>query len=143
MAGSQKRSRGMTLVEVLIVLTIAGLLTSLVAPYGGRALDSARSQEEWMTTTRLVRGIAFRAYSEGTDYHLHLRGTELTWSRGKQQVGTRRFEFLFFDPEQRVTLNRNGIADREELSVLHRGRPRQILLNVGLKGELKDEVVRR
>lgn len=127
---------GMTLVELLIVLTIAGLLASLVAPYGGRALDSARSQEEWMTMTRLVRGIAFRAYSEGTDFQLHLRGTEVSWSRGKQPIGTRSFEFLFFDPEQRITINRNGIADRQELTVLHRGRPRQIPLNVGLKGEV-------
>lgn len=86
--------------------------------------------------TRLVRGIAFRAYSEGVDFHLHLRGTEATWSRGGQPIGTRTFKFLFFDPEQRITINRNGIADREELTVLHRGRSRQFPLNVGLKGEL-------
>ncbi|MBM4233087.1 MAG: type II secretion system protein [Gammaproteobacteria bacterium] len=128
--------RGMTLIELLIVLTIAGLLASLVAPYGGRALDSARAQEEWMTMTRMIRGISFRAYSEGADYQVHVRGTEMAWSRGKEQVGTRSFEFLFFEPEQRVIINRNGIADRTELSVLHRGRARKVALNSGLTGEV-------
>lgn len=130
------QTRGMTLVELLIVLTIAGLLASLVGPYGARALDSARAQEDWLNMTRMIRGISFKAYSEGTDYELRLRGAELTWSRGREQIGTRSFEFLFFDPEQQIIINRNGIASPDELSVLHRGRARRLALNTGLTGEI-------
>jgi prepilin-type N-terminal cleavage/methylation domain-containing protein len=123
------RQRGMTLVELLVVFTIIGLLTALVAPVGGDVMARAQSQEEWMRLDRTLEGLAFKAYAEGRVLEIDARGTRLAWKVDGSEAGFLNFEHIFFEGRQTIVINSNGVADRSSLSLRQRGRPRQIKLN--------------
>ena len=121
--------RGMTLVELLIVITIMGLLGSLIAPLTTKALDRARAQEELIVAERTVKALALRAFVEGQTVVLDGRGGELRWVVGSGEPRQMRFESLFFEPAQRVTISPNGYADASAMSVLRAGRRYDFALN--------------
>lgn len=123
------QSSGFTLVELLIVLTIIGLTASLVAPLGAKQFDKARAQEEWLTLRRTVDGLAFRAYSLGRETELHAKGTSLEWTFTDGKKGRLNFKKVFFAPEQTISIDRNGYADRDRLELRMAGAPRELTLN--------------
>lgn len=123
------QSSGFTLVELLIVLTIIGLTASLVAPLGAKQFDKARAQEEWLTLRRTVDGLAFRAYSLGRETELHAKGTSLEWAFADGKKGHLDFKKVFFAPEQTISIDRNGYADRDRLELRMAGAPRELTLN--------------
>ena len=124
-----KCSRGFTLVELLIVLTIVGLTASLVAPLGAKQFDKARAQEEWLTLRRTVDGLAFRAYALGRETELHAKGTSLEWMFADGKRGHLYFDRVFFEPEQTIAIDRNGYADRDRLQLRMAGAKRELPLN--------------
>jgi prepilin-type N-terminal cleavage/methylation domain-containing protein len=127
------RVRGMTLVELLVVFAIVGLLVSLVAPAGGDMLRRAKSQEEWLILDRTVEVLAFRAFSEGREVTLDAKGTRLTWLIDGVPSGYLSLEHCFFDPQQTIVINSNGIADKPTLTIRQNGRARTLTLNRGFE----------
>lgn len=123
------RTRGMTLVELLVVFTIVGLLVSLVAPTGGDMLRRAKSQEEWLILDRTIEVLAFRAFSEGREVVIDANGSRVTWIIDGVPGGYLSLEHCFFEPKQSVVINTNGIADKPILTVRQNGRARTLTLN--------------
>ena len=125
------RERGFTLVELLVVLTILGLLLGLVGPLAVERVEKAKSQEEWLVLERAVTGLAFRAFAEGRPVELTGEGAQLTWRMGEEER-VLPFEKLFFDPRQELRINRNGVASPASLSLRQAGRERLLELNTWL-----------
>ena len=121
-----RRLRAFTLVELLIVLSIVGLLSALMAPAVGKLVDSAAAQEEWLTLERRLQGLAFRAYAQGSPIEIRFKGAGLTWgsSASREQQN---FEHLFFE-EQTIAISRHGLASVDGLYVIQRGRSRWLSL---------------
>ncbi len=128
---TMRATRGFTLVELLVVLTILGLLLGLVGPLAVDRVDKAKSQEEWLVLERTVTGLAFRAFAEGRPVELTGEGTQLSWRIGNEDR-VLPFEKLFFDPRQELLINRNGVASPAVLSLRQAGRERRLELNTWL-----------
>jgi len=124
-----RRSRGFTLVELLVVLAILGMVVALVGPLTADRLDKARAQEEWLVLERTVTGLAFRAFAEGRPVELRAEGARFAWSVLGAEERALPLEHLFFDPAQRIRINANGIATPGALTVRQAGRERRLPLN--------------
>ena len=130
----RSRARGFTLVEMLIVIAIVGVLVSLVAPMGVRQVDKARAQEEWLIVERTIASLAFRAFAEGRAVDLEARGKELVWQIGNDPPRRLALAHLFFDPNQHVMIDANGLADHDAIEVLQASRRRELVLNRWVAG---------
>ena len=126
-----RATHGFTLVELLVVLTILGLLLGLVGPLAVDRVDKAKSQEEWLVLERTVTGLAFRAFAEGRPVELTGEGTQLSWRIGNEDR-VLPFDKLFFDPRQELRINRNGVANPAVLNLRQAGRERRLELNTWL-----------
>lgn len=124
-----RAARGFTLVELLIVLTIMGLLVGLVGGVGVNRFEKARAQEEWLIVERLVRGLAFEAFAHGREVDLSGDGAALTWRIGEAPARTRALASWFVAPAQRVVIDAHGIARPARLTLVRGGAARTLELN--------------
>jgi prepilin-type N-terminal cleavage/methylation domain-containing protein len=62
---ARPRARGFTLLELLVVLALAAMLTALVVPAAVRGLDAARERGVAADLTALLAGLPVRAYKAG------------------------------------------------------------------------------
>ncbi len=123
-----RKTCGFTLIEILLVVLLTSILVALVAPLGVEQVDKARAQSEWLTLDREIGRLSMDAFLYGDFVTIYAAGKQLVWEfRGGKQ-GVIEFEHLFFSPDQRLTINPNGIADRAEIEVLQRDRPRRLML---------------
>lgn len=123
-----RKTCGFTLIEILLVVLLTSILAALVAPLGIEQVEKARAQSEWLTLDREIDRLSLDAFLRGDFVTIYAAGRQLAWEfRGGKQ-GVIEFEHLFFSPEQRITINPNGIADRPEIEVLQRDRRRRLML---------------
>lgn len=64
-ADARRPLRGFTLLELLVVLALAALLTSLVVPAAVRGLDAARERGVAADLSALLAGLPVRAFKDG------------------------------------------------------------------------------
>ena len=120
------RVRGFTLIEILIVVLLVSIVAGLVAPLGVEQVEKARAQSEWLTLDREIGRLAMDAFLRSDFITIDAAGKQLAWASSGGARGVIEFEQLFFSPQQRVTFNPNGIADRSVLEVLQRDRRRSL-----------------
>ena len=125
---------GMTLIELLIVITIMGFLSSLVVPDVRNQLERASAQEEFMRLQSELNTASFLAFSKGGNVTVIASGSELTISRSTSEQKRHQYSYLFFDPKQEFEYRNSGYATREKLTVTQRGRVKEIDLNKGFRG---------
>jgi prepilin-type N-terminal cleavage/methylation domain-containing protein len=125
---------GMTLIELLIVITIMGFLSSLVVPDVRNQLERASAQEEFMRLQSELNTASFLAFSKGGNVTVIASGSELTISRSTSEQKRHQYSYLFFDPKQEFEYLNSGYATREKLTVTQRGRVKEIDLNKGFRG---------
>jgi prepilin-type N-terminal cleavage/methylation domain-containing protein len=123
------KTSGMTLVELLIVFAILGLLVSLVGPAAYRQVERTRAQEEWLTLGRAVRDLAFESYMSGRQTRVQFSGTKMQWSAEPGVSRQLLFEHIFFDPSLSIMISESGVYDRSAVTVIQRGRRRELSLN--------------
>ena len=103
-------SRGFTLVEILLVVLLSSFIVALVAPLGINQVDKARAQSEWLALDREVDRLSLGAFLRGSFVTIDAAGRQLVWETDGGERGVIEFRHLFFSPEQRITINPNGIA---------------------------------
>lgn len=123
-----RRTRGFTLIEILLVVLLMSIVLALVAPLGIEQVEKARAQSEWLMLDREIGRLSLDAFLRSDFVTLVAAGKQLAWESDHGEKGAVEFEHLFFSPEQQLTINPNGIADRAEIEVLQRERRR--LLNL-------------
>ncbi len=123
-----RKTCGFTLIEILLVVLLTSVLAALVAPLGIEQVEKARAQSEWLTLDREIGRLSLDAFLYGDFVTIYAAGKQLVWEfRGGKQ-GVIEFEHLFLSPEQQITINPNGIADRSQIEVLQRERRRTLQL---------------
>jgi type II secretory pathway pseudopilin PulG len=125
----------MTLIELLIVILIVGLLTSLAAPNVQGQMERARAQEEFLRLQSELRVMAFTAYAEGRTLRISASGGALKVDSQAHPQRVLNYSYLFFDPVQSFTYLSTGYATADRLRVMQRGRAREVLLNQYFFGE--------
>lgn len=123
-----RRTRGFTLIEILLVVLLMSIVLVLVAPLGIKQVEKARAQSEWLELDREIGRLSLDAFIRSDFVTLHAAGKRLAWKSDAGQHGMLEFEHLFFSPEQQLTINPNGIADPFEIVVLQRDRQRTLSL---------------
>lgn len=121
-----RKTRGFTLIEILLVVVLVSILAALVAPLGVTQVEKARAQSEWLTLDREIGRLSMDAFLSGDFVAIDAAGKQLAWEYRGGKQGSIEFEQLFFSPAQRITINPNGIADRPEILVLQRDRQRSL-----------------
>lgn len=123
-----RRTRGFTLIEILLVVLLMSIVLALVAPLGIEQVEKARAQSEWLTLDREIGRLSLDAFLRSEFVTLNAAGKQLAWESDRGEKGVIEFEQLFFSPAQQVTINPNGIADPFEIVVLQRERQRTLSL---------------
>jgi prepilin-type N-terminal cleavage/methylation domain-containing protein len=126
------RRFGFTLVELLIVITIVGLLGSLVGPYGAKLFDRARAQEERVEIERWIHRLSMDAFMNGWSTTVDGQGSRIAWSIDGRETGLKDLRFSFIEPGTTISISRNGIAQPGTLVIVQSGRSFAIDLNKGL-----------
>jgi len=126
--------RGFTLIEILLVVLLLSITLTLVAPLGVEQVEKARAQTEWLTLDREIGRLSMKAFLQSEFISIYAAGKELAWETDGGKQGVIVFEHLFFSPEQRLTINPNGIAEPMEIEVLQRDRQRTLSLMPEIRG---------
>lgn len=124
-----KFSKGFTLIELIIVLSIVSLLLSVVAPISIKAVDKTEAKTELLSTTKWIKNIGFQSFIEQQSYMLELNGNTLSLYKkpSNDLVKTKQLESLSFT-QQWVNFNANGFITPEQISGHFRGEPLTISL---------------
>jgi prepilin-type N-terminal cleavage/methylation domain-containing protein len=124
-----KFSKGFTLIELIIVLSIVSLLLSVVAPISIKAVDKTEAKTELLNTTKWIKNIGFQAFIKQQSYSLELYGNTLNLYKtpSNELVKTKELASLNFT-QQRVDFNANGLVTPAQISGHFRGEPLTISL---------------
>ena len=124
-----KFSKGFTLIELIIVLSIVSLLLSVVAPISIKAVDKTEAKTELLNTTKWIKNIGFQAFIKQQSYSLELYGNTLNLYKipSNELVKTKELASLNFT-QQRVNFNANGFVTPAQISGHFRGEPLTISL---------------
>ena len=127
------RPLGMTLVELLVVLAIVGTVATLVAPAGYRQVERARAQAEWATVEREMESISKKAFFRSSRVRVDFDGASLRWVFSGGETQEIKFRYVFFENDQKVSINANGVASPDEVSAWISGSNRRLQLNRWLR----------
>ena len=104
--------KGFTLIELIIVLSIIGLLLTIVAPVSIYTLEKSEAKTELLEAKQWFKHISYQAYIESQSYQLHLKGNQaqLFYQNDlTHSVRQKTFESLRFT-EQTIAINTKGIV---------------------------------
>ncbi|MDA9371660.1 type II secretion system GspH family protein [Porticoccaceae bacterium] len=107
---------GMTLIELLIVLSIMMTALSLVGGLALETLDKTRAQTEVISVYSLIKKASIRAFSSGSGVMLAFDNQNLNVFVEKELQTGKTFKYLDF-PRQVILFNRNGLPNILQITV--------------------------
>ncbi len=118
---SKHNSKGFTLIELIIVMSIVVLLTTMVGPLAIRNLEKAQAKSELLSLKNWIDKISYRAYISSQKLDLIFRGKQVVLQShdNTQIIKNQQFEFLFFQP-QTLSFNRKGFVSPDNIEGLYR-----------------------
>ena len=119
--------RGFTLVELMIVLMVAGLAIGLVGPVGQKQYDKVMIVKDREMLMRAVEGAGFQSFVQRVPATLELKGARFVLTRG-ESVKEFQFAYLRF-PEQVLHLNSHGFWHETEISWIEQEQKKSAPLN--------------
>jgi prepilin-type N-terminal cleavage/methylation domain len=117
---SNHSSKGFTLIEVLVVLIIAGAATSLVAPNLFNAYEGIKASAEEQKMFDVIETVKMRAFLRKLPYTVTFVDNILRVKDEKVRV---EFDFIQFTGCS-IIFNRNGFPDIREIKYLIMGENR-------------------
>jgi len=120
-----KNSEGLTLIELMVVISIMMAMLAIVGGSTIASVDRAKAQVELISIYNLIRMASVRAFASGAGMKVHFSDNKtLAVIEGANPV-EKRYEHLQF-PEQVLSFNRNGYPDTEVIEVIVRSMKREI-----------------
>lgn len=121
------KSKGFTLVELLIVMAIMSLILSIVGPLTVKIVDKTQAQSEFISLKNAVNKVSYKAFASATPYVLTFDNRTLNLESKNSTPSIHRFEYISF-PQQVITFNSRGYPSPESLNVSMQGRDETINL---------------
>ncbi|WP_440054197.1 type II secretion system protein [Pseudoalteromonas sp. T1lg65] len=118
------------MIELLIVLTIMGLIMSLVAPLSLKAINRSDAKMELVEAKNWVRNQANRAFTQQRDYLVVFDKNKGSIFHNQAEVATMHFDYLTF-PHQQLIINRFGVSSQNTISANYQ----QQSLNIELQSD--------
>ena len=115
---NKHHSRGFTLVELLIVITLMMLAVGLVAPIGLNMVDKANKQQNIILLKTLYDKTSHISFINAQPAQLHIDQNKVVIYQREQIVTTHVLDSLSSEDKQVVLFNRNGLASLNELRLL-------------------------
>ncbi len=121
MDASGNRSRGFTLLEILVVLVIVGLLAGMVLPQLQKMASSIELSNQRADIKLAIEGLGYRAYSTGKPLSLT---SSITTSAVSEKLVSKPVYPLQLPPgwqilaEQPITYSINGVCGGGTISIV-------------------------
>jgi len=142
-----EKSRGFTLIELMIVMSIVALLMTMVGPLAINTVEKANAKQEMLTMKNWLKKISYRAFATGNQYQLKLSGKKAELYLAGQIVEQgdegnhlspplimHSFETLSFQP-QVLNYNAKGFVTPAQLQGTYRNKTLQLNLKQWVNGE--------
>lgn len=121
------RQQGFTLVELMIVLMVAGLAIGLVVPVGQRQYDKVMVVKDREILMRAIESAGFQSFVQRVPATLELKGSRFILTRA-DVTKELRFTYLSF-PEQVLQLNSHGFWQQELITWMEQEQKKTAPLN--------------
>lgn len=112
----QRRFRGFSLVEVLVVLVIGSLLTALVGSFSVRMLESSRARDEAKTTAQWIDNWRRKAFIIGASVQVEASERVITMEQGGKMVARRDMYLISPADWSAVTFSASGVPSRPDIT---------------------------
>lgn len=109
-------TRGFTLIELIIVMSIMTIVLSLVGPLTLRMLDRAQAQSELISLKNSVKKVSYIAFASATQHSFELEQNQISIYKSGLFKKRAEFDYLTF-PSQTITFNSRGYPSPETLDV--------------------------
>jgi type II secretory pathway pseudopilin PulG len=113
---SGKRFAGVTLIELLIVISIMMTLLSLVGGLSLQTFKKAEAQTELISFYSLIKKAGMLGFASGGNVVLELSGNAVTMIVRDEVRATKSFEYLSFKAEM-IFFNRSGLPYEKSVLV--------------------------
>ncbi len=137
-----KGYKGFTLIELMIVMSIASLLIGFVGPLAMNAFDRAQAKQELLSLKGWLKKISVRAFTTGTAHRLILEGKRVKLIALQASENTmlqeQHLEYVFFQP-QVLEYSSKGFVSQPLITGTYRNRPMEILLSQHINGQEAQE----
>jgi prepilin-type N-terminal cleavage/methylation domain-containing protein len=107
---------GFTLVELLIVMSIMGLVLSLVGPLTLKMIDRAQAQSEFISFKNSLKKLSYISFASATEHSVVLDMQRMTILKASESNQESLFKYLQFSP-QKITFNSRGYPFPESIDV--------------------------
>ena len=114
------KSKGFTLIEMLVVTAIMSSLLLLAGALGVKSVDKARAQVELISTYNLIKQSGARAFTSGKPVTLEFHGSDLNVYIGQKIWKKKSYKYVDFD-SQTMRFSENGILYDRNLTLSLRG----------------------
>ncbi len=110
---------GFTLVELLVVLVIAGVTMALVGPFTYEQIAKSEERSEYNKLLSTLKRLSAVSFSHGKPYILSFNQTRFE-AAANQKSKIHEFEHISF-PSQTLIINANGYPEPSHLNVKYQG----------------------
>lgn len=122
-----KRVAGVTLLELLVVITLMMSLLGLVGGSAIKSVERAQAQAELISVYSLIKKTSVRAFASGGGASLRFLESGVDIYLGETLRAQKNFEHLQFQAQE-LYFNRNGMPNSLQIEVTIRGFERSLEL---------------
>ena len=113
------KHRGFSLIELLVVLSIAAALMALVGPLGVRSLERTQAQSEMVSLQRWYDHLGYQAFIRGKVITIKWQGNDRVAAKmGKKPLEERQLEFLRSEDQRELIFNKSGVPSHASIAVV-------------------------
>jgi type II secretory pathway pseudopilin PulG len=110
------KHQGITLIELMIVISLMMVVVALVGPLTFKMVDKAKAQSEFIELENTLKRISFQSFASATPYQVQFEQQRVVVLKNHQKISQSHFDYLVFTPQQ-IEFNSRGYPFPEQLTI--------------------------